>query len=128
MQEPTSPLPFDRKDLEPLTIEELSVQMRASRAFIRLCVEAGCPLRAGKLSAAELLHWLFENYRAVRKLAGLPPLLETEGVSENAECRLIMANALFTVLEFGESRATGEEEKVQLRSTMRTVERSLDQA
>jgi hypothetical protein len=122
------PLPFHRKDLQLLTVEQVSAQLRASRAFIRMCVDAGCATRKGKLSAASVLRWLFEHYNQVRELAGFPTLASVEGIAAEVAARLKMGNAVITLLEFSESRASDPEEKWQLRVIRRGVERSLDRA
>jgi hypothetical protein len=123
----TSPLPFHDDDLKLLSVEAVSTQVRASRAFVRLCLTAGCPTRAGKLSAAELLNWLFENYNDVRELAGLHRFVPVEELPARVMRRIKMANALFTLFEFGESRASNLLEKAQLRRTRKQVEQALDQ-
>jgi hypothetical protein len=123
-----APLPFARADLQLLPVEELSRQLRVSRAFVRLCLTAGCPSRHGRLSAADLLHWLFAHYDAVRALAGMSELGEVENVDPMLEHRLRMANAVITLLEFGESRASGLAAKRALRRARRGVERAIDAA
>jgi hypothetical protein len=120
------PLPFTHRDLELLSVEAVSGQLRVSRAFVRLCIRVGCPTRKGKLSAAELLTWLFTHYAQVRKVAGLAKLLEVEGIAENAAQRVRMANALFTLLDFGASRASNLKEKRELWIVRGMVERALD--
>jgi hypothetical protein len=119
-------LPFHENDLRLLSVEKVAVQLRASRAFIRLCVECGCPTYRGKISAAKLLQWLFEHYEAVRYLCGLDPLAEVDGTSQETARVLKMGNAVITLLEFGEARASDPEEKWQLRQTKQGVLRSLD--
>lgn len=128
MFDSTSPIPFERDDLELLTLEEVSQQLRTSVAFVRLCLAAGCPTRRGRLSAAELLHWLFDNYPSVRSLCGLKPLAETLGVPPEAQLRLNMANALFTLLDYSESRATDLRVKIEIRKVWHVVERSIERA
>ena len=123
-----SPLPFERADLELLTAEGVSAQLRVSRAFVRVCLDCGCPTRRGRLSAAELLEWLFLNFEAVRAACGLRVLPGCEGVAKGAARRLRMGNAVITVLEFGESRATEREAKRELRRVRSEVEQSLDRA
>ncbi len=93
---------------------------------MRLCLDSGCPTRSGRLSAAELLHWLFGNYPAVRATAGLAPFASTEGVGGAAEMRLRMGNAVLTLFEFGASRATILEEKQQLQVVFAFVNTILD--
>lgn len=126
MQDASFALPFHADDLRPLPVDDVSVQLRVSRAFVQLCVDAGCSTRANLLSAAELLHWLFENYPAVRLLAGLTPLESVDGVSAEARIRLKMANGLFTLLEFGASRASDSEQKRQIRKAHLEIERALE--
>ena len=122
------PLPFHHKDLHLLSVEQVGRQLRASRAFIRLCLELGCPTRKGKLSAAGVLQWLFENYEIVRYLSGLEPLASVEGTPDEVSGRLKMGNAVITLFEFGELRASDPEEKWQLRQARRNVERMLDRS
>ena len=128
MTDTNSPLPFQRADLELLTIEALSEQLRVSRAFVRVCIACGCPTRRGRLSAAELLEWLFQNFAAVRAASGLRALPELDGV-EAAVChRLRLGDAVITLLEFGESRATEADAKRELRRVRLEVEQALDRA
>jgi hypothetical protein len=119
-------LPFHENDLRLLSVEKVAVQLRASRAFIRLCVECGCPTYRGRISAAKLLQWLFEHYESVRYLSGMDPLAEVDGIASEAARVLKMGNAVITLLEFGASRASDSEEKWQLQETKRGVLRSLD--
>ena len=121
-----SPLPFERADLELLTVEDLSAQLRVSRAFVRRCLDCGCPTRRGRLSAAELLEWLFANYATVRATCGLPVLPGFDGVTAGAARRLQLGNAVITLLEFSESRATESEVKRELRRVRLGVEQALD--
>ena len=126
MLDPTWPLTFHRDDLELLSIEAVSLQLRVSRAFVQLCLDAGCPTRAGKVSAAEVLHWLFEHYPKLRSVAGFTAFVEIGGVTGEAGLRLKMANAIFTLLEFGESRTSDLEAKREFRKIRRKVELALD--
>jgi hypothetical protein len=126
MFEPTTSIPFEGDDLELLTVEAISIQLRASRAFVRLCISCGCPTRCGRLSAAELLHWLFDHYAEVRALSGLKPLAEVDGVEPKEQRRLRMANGLYTLLDFGESRASELWAKRELQKVCQIVERSLE--
>jgi hypothetical protein len=127
MLDATTPLPFHSGDLQLLPIEAVGAQLRTSQAFVRLCLAAGCGTRAGGLlSAAELLQWLFGHYAEVRALAGLEPLLPVEDVSADAAVRLHMANALFTLLEFGASRVSSLSQKQQLLTVCAHLDRALD--
>jgi len=128
MSDSNFPIPFGREDLEPLTVEAVSIQLHASRAFVRLCLNAGCRTRRERLSVAELLHWLFEHYGEVRALAGLKPFADVTGVAPETELRLRMANALFTLLEFNESRASDTETRHEIRKVWRLVEKSVEKA
>ena len=128
MNDTNFPLPFQKGDLKLLSIEALSTQLRVSRAFTRLCVDAGCPTKDGKLSSAELLQWLFENYGLTRKISGFPPLADVDGTAPETARRLKMGNAVITLLEFGESRASSRAEKRQLRKVRQTVELALERA
>ena len=120
-------LPFEPDDLRLLPVEAVAAQLRTSNAFVRLCVAAGCRTRkGGLLSAAELLHWLFAHYRDVRALVGLPPVIVVEGVKPTAAIRLHMANALFTLFEFGASRAVDVTAKRQFVAACADVDRALD--
>lgn len=127
MLDATAPLPFHADDLHLLPAEAVAAQLRTSCAFVRLCLAAGCGTRAGGLlSAAELLHWLFQHYGKVRALAGLAPLPPVEDVSASAAARLRMANALFTLFEFGASRASIVDAKQQLLAICAKLDRVLD--
>jgi hypothetical protein len=109
-----------------MSVEELSSFAQLSRAFIQLCVDAGCPLEHGRLSQALLLNWLAENYTQVRALCGLPALASIEGVPEPAYTDLQMANLMLTMLQFAESRSTSTTEKAQIRAVLRLVERAVE--
>jgi hypothetical protein len=126
MQDAHSALPFEAEDLQPLSVEEVSLQLRVSYAFTQLCLDCGCPLRAKGISAAELLHWLFENYESVRVAAGLTPLAAVDDVHAGVRRPLRMASALFTLLEFGISRASDPRQKRELRQVARDLERKLE--
>src|SRR4051794_21766726 len=128
MPDAISPLQFHAEDLKLLSLDALSVQLRVSRTFLRACLDAGCPTRAGRLSAAEVLHWLFEHYAEVRALVGLREFAGVEGVSSAAASRLKMGNALLTLLEFAESRVSQMDVKAHLRGVQRTVEHALERA
>jgi hypothetical protein len=73
-----------------------------------------------------LLHWLFAHYRNVRVLAGLAPVIVVDGVKPKAAIRLHMANALFTLFEFGASRAVDVSVKRQFAAACADVDRALD--
>jgi hypothetical protein len=123
-----TPLPFRRADLELLQVDDLSQQLCVSRAFVRLCISAGCPTRRGRLSSAELLHWLFENFEKVREHAGLCCLPGVDGLNPDVAHRLRMGLAVITLLEFGESRASSVQQKRELRRARLGIERALDGA
>ena len=78
------------------------------------------------VSAAELLQWLFEHYNRARELSGFHPLADVNGTPSEVTRRLKMGNAVITLLEFGESRATGVMEKREIRKVLQTVENALD--
>jgi hypothetical protein len=122
------PLQFHDRDYQPLSVEAVSAQLRVSRAFTRVCIAAGCPTRIGKVSAAELLHWLFEHYNLAREVCGFRRLAPVDGVAPEVAQRLKMGNAVMTLLEFGESRASGADEKRELRRVRSFVEQTLDRA
>jgi hypothetical protein len=119
-------LPFTPEDLQLRSVEDVALQLRVSRAFVRLCIACGCPTRGARLSAAELLHWLFENYQVLRAHCGLLPMVEIDGVDAEAGRRLRMGNAVLTLLEFGASRVTNVVEKIQLLEVRDLVEQALD--
>lgn len=128
MKQPANPLRYREEDLRLVSLAELSVRARISQAFIRLCVECGCPTKQGLLSQAMLLDWLFDHYAAVRQASGLAPFASVEGVAGELQPKLRMANAILTILEFSESRSSNAEEKEQLKWIRRTIEASLDRA
>jgi hypothetical protein len=117
---------FTPKDRRVQTVELVARELCTSRAFVRLCLENGCPEADGFLSAAGLLEWLFEHYDRVRLAAGFPSLPPIDGVTSEAFQRLRMANALFTLFDFSESRTSCVEEKRQLRELHRKLERALE--
>ena len=100
-----------------MTIDDLSKHMRVSSGFVRLCVATGCQLIHEKLSAAQLLVWLFDHYESVRAACGLKPLAPVELPAE-VTAQLRMANALVTLLEYSRSRATNLKQKRQLRRAL----------
>ncbi len=99
-------LPFSNDDLQLLTVDDVSVHLGTSRAFVRLCIAAGCLTRGERLSAAELLHWLFEHYEEVRQLAGFARLHPIAALEEPARKRCKMANAVITLTQFNASRSS----------------------
>jgi hypothetical protein len=125
MDETSSPLRYSAEDHRFRTVDDLSRHARLSCAFIRLCIEAGCPLYGGRLTHAILLNWLTRHYTAVRVLAGLRPLAPIDGVPPNVQRDLRLANTMITLLEFAESRCSKQGEKAQLRRMQRLVERGI---
>jgi hypothetical protein len=73
-----------------------------------------------------LLEWLFENYARVREGAGLKPLPPIDGVMDQALLKLMMANAMITLLEFSELRSSSTQEKNELRHVRLTLEKTLE--
>lgn len=124
----TIPITFQDEDLELLAPAAVSRRLQVSYAFVQLCLDAGCPTRVGHLSTAELLCWLFDHYAAVRALAGLPAAAPMDGLERETEQRLRMANAIFTLLDFGASRTSDEEAKLALQSVGNHLERLLNRA
>ena len=114
-------LPFAPEDLRLLSLNALSVHLRASRAFVRLCLACGCPTRGGRLSAAELLHWLFGNYPKVRKAAGLAAFRSVDLTPRAGRVRLRMANAVITLTEFNISRCSVRRHKRLMRKVIRIL-------
>jgi hypothetical protein len=128
MKQPANQLRYREEDLRLVSLAELSVRARISKAFIRLCVDCGCATEQGLLSQAMLLDWLFDHYADVRHASGLAEFAPVEGVSDEFQPKLRMANAILTILEFSESRSSNPEEKEQLRWIRRTIDASLDRA
>jgi hypothetical protein len=124
--QPSELLRYRDEDRIPLDVEELSREGHISCAFIRLCIDAGCPLSNRRLSLVGLLEWLFDHYAVVRELAGLTPLADVNGVPEGTNTQLRMGNGMITLLEFSEIRASRTEDKLQLRTVRHCVERALD--
>ena len=125
MDETSSPLRYSAEDHRFRTVDDLSRHARLSCAFIRICIDAGCPLYGGRLTHAILLNWLTRHYTAVRVLAGLRPLAPIDGVPPNVQRDLRLANTMITLLEFAESRCSNRSEKAQLRRMQRLVERGI---
>jgi hypothetical protein len=123
MDDTSSPLHYTAEDHRLRTVEQLSVHARLSCAFIRLCIEAGCPVYNKRLSHAILLNWLTIHHGAVRAMAGLRPLAPIDGVPPKVERELRLANTMLTHLDFAESRCSNQSEKAQLRRMQRLVER-----
>ena|SRR5579884_1187810 len=126
MNIPFTPLRFRDEDRVLLDVDRLSLHARVSRAFIRLCIEGGCPTEGGKLSQAMLLEWLFENYPKVRSRAGLAEMAAIDGVSPDMLAKLKMGNSLLTLLEFSYMRSSNEEEKRRIQNVHRMVAVALD--
>ena len=126
-QPPPQAIPFEEDDLKLLAPRAVADRLRVSHSFVQLCIDVGCPTRRHLLSAAELVHWLFENYERVRETAGLKPIGSVEGVTPGAAARLKMANAVITLVEYGQSRASSAEQKSELEEVKRTVEWALEQ-
>lgn len=126
MSHPSVALRYHREDLSLRDVEELSRHGRISCAFVRLCLEEGCPQNEGRLSLAMLLDWLFDHYPKVRAAAGLPAMPEVEGLSELVTARLMMGNAMLTLLEYSYSRASDPLSRRHLTVMMHCVERALD--
>ena len=122
------PFHFVGDDLTVLPLEELANRMRVSRAFVQLCVVAGCPWTESGTSAARLLVWLFDHYEAVRAFAGLKSLASVDDLPTDVVVRLRMANALVTLLEFARSRATNWRQKRHLREALERVNQLADRA
>src|SRR4051794_36635476 len=128
MKQPAHQLRYREEDLRLVSLAELSVRARISQAFVRLCVDCGCATEQGLLSQAMLLDWLFDHYADVRHVSGLAPFAPVDGVSEELQPKLRMANAILTILEFSQSRSSNPEEKQQLKWIRRTIDASLDRA
>jgi len=126
MSSPFTPLRFRDEDHALLDVDQLSHHARVSRAFIRLCVETGCPTLDGRLSQAMLLEWLFDNYDSLRDRAGMPRMAPVEGVEPDMLAKLKMGNSLLTLLEFSELRASNPDEKRRIRNVHRMVSFALD--
>lgn len=120
------PIRFSIEDVFPLTPQALAAQMRVSRGFIRLSLDAGCPSDHGALSATDLLRWLFDHYEDVRALAGLRALASVGGLEPATVATLRMSNAITTLLEYARTRATDWRKKRQLRLALEQVDRLAD--
>jgi hypothetical protein len=119
-------LHYREEDHRIRDIDDLGIYARVSRAFLRLCIENGCPTENGQLSQAMLLEWLFWNHEAIRAAAGLPPMVPVEGVGAATRARLQMGNAVLTLLEFCETRSSRPDEKRHLRHVQRGIQQVLD--
>ncbi|MDB6152545.1 MAG: hypothetical protein JWL90_998 [Chthoniobacteraceae bacterium] len=125
MTDAFSALPFSDYDLQLLTIDEVSIHLGTSRAFVRLCVDTGCRTRGGRLSAAELLHWLFEHYAEVRQCAGLAPLCPIAALQDAARRQCKMANAVITLTQFNASRSSMLCKKRHFRGIIQMMQRAM---
>ena len=119
-------LRFRDEDRELFPVPELSRRARVSQAFVRHCIDLGCPAREQRLSQEILLNWLVNNYPRVREGAGLPELVSIDGVTGRALSRLRLANAVSTLLDYSESRSSSTEEKAQINGMRVMVERALE--
>ncbi|MES2572503.1 MAG: hypothetical protein V4710_20940 [Verrucomicrobiota bacterium] len=125
MTDAFSALPFSHDDLQLRTVDEVSLHVRTSQAFVHLCLATGCPTRGGRLSAAELLHWLFEQYAQVRQKAGFAPLPPIRTMQNPARMRCKMANAVITLMQFNASRSSILSEKRHYRNIIQTMQRAM---
>ena len=125
MRRPPTCIQLGPEDYLPLPVDQLCHQAQVSLAFIRLCLENGCPAPGGKLSHARLMDWLRYNYPQVRAACGLGALAPIEGVPFEALGALQVVNCLLTVLEFSESRSCDPTQKKALRRMIREVEQSV---
>lgn len=126
MDRPSNLLQYHGEDRVLRDVEGLSRHGRISRAFIRLCLEQGCPHAEHRLSLEMLLDWLFSSYPAVRAAAGLAEMSQIGDLPEPVRARLMMGNAMITLLEYAESRASDALSKRHLRLMQACVERALD--
>ncbi|RYD70159.1 MAG: hypothetical protein EOP84_27175 [Verrucomicrobiaceae bacterium] len=126
MNHPDTLLHYRDEDRELFSVEDLSTYAQVSRAFVRLCVALGCPTSEGQLSQSMLLEWLFKHYEQVRETTGMKPMLPIDGVAGQAQVKLMMGNAVITLLEFSESRSSDRIERRQIRQVRKLVERTLD--
>lgn len=123
---PDSLLRYRDEDRDLYDVESLSQRAQVSRSFIRLCITLGCPTVDGKLSQSMLLEWLFNHYAQVRAASALKPLAPIDGVTGDALLKLMMGNAMITLLEYCEMRSSVRAEKRQLRHIRKMVERTLE--
>jgi len=126
METPFTPIRFRDEDHALLDVDQLSLHARVSRAFIRICVDQGCPTMGGRLSQAMLMGWLFENYEAVRNTAGMPAMAPVEGLAPAMASKLKMGNSLLTLLEYSCARTSKEGEKRRIQNVYRMVASALD--
>ena len=125
----TNPLlRYRDEDRQLFDVDELSSRAQVSRAFIRLCVSLGCPTCKGKLSQAMLLEWSFHNYERIRGAAGLKPMPTIEGVCGEALLKLMMGNAMITLVEFSELRSSNKADKQQLQRVRLAIEKTLERS
>ena len=127
MEHDRIPMHFEPADLKPLSVEQVSIQLRVSCAFVRLCLACGCPTRNGRISAAGVLSWLFNHFPRFRTAAGLRPLAEPVAFTPEESRHLRMGNTLITLIEFSESRASDPRQKQRLAFSRKTLERLLNE-
>jgi hypothetical protein len=125
MRRPPTSIQLGPEDYLPLPVDQLCHQAQVSRAFIRLCIENGCPAPGGKLSHARLMDWLRYNYPQIRVASGLAPLAPIDGVPFESLGALQLANSLLTLLEYSESRSCDPRQKRVLRRVILEVEHSV---
>ncbi len=120
------PPEFSGDDLRALDTNELAIRLAVSRAFIQLCLAAGCPTTKEKLSVADLLRWLFDHYEKVRAVAGLRALVPLGDLEPSTLSRVRTVNGLATALEYARSRASHWRKKKHLRLALEEVRRWAD--
>ncbi len=126
MKHPDHLLHFRDEDRELFPIPELSRRARVSQAFVRHCIDLGCPAPEHRLSQEILLNWLVIHYPLVRERAGLPELASIDGVAGPSLSRLKLANAVVTLLDYSASRSSDCEEKKQIHVMRSFLERALE--
>ncbi|HEX8294748.1 MAG TPA: hypothetical protein VF593_00475 [Chthoniobacteraceae bacterium] len=122
--EPEPFLSHRPEDRLPLSVEDLSQHACLSRAFIRLCLDHGCPAQDGLVSQAAMVDWLCSHYPEIRETAGLRVLPSVEDVPAVIRQKLQAANTMLTMLEYTESRCSDPVTKARLRSMQDLVERA----
>jgi hypothetical protein len=95
----------DPEDYIPMCSEQLADTLGICRAFIRLVIDAGCPLEAGMLTREMLFRWLHENSDCVRRVAGLPDVPPVSDCTISKAGELQEARAILTMLDFMHARA-----------------------
>jgi hypothetical protein len=112
---------------QPLSIEDLAQTYGYPISLFRLAVDCGCPTSSGQMSYSSFVIWFLENYSTVRAKAGLPELPNEEGLTGRPAARIKICNALLTLTDYLQSRASDKEIKIAAADTSEFILGMMDE-